>query len=435
MGASLFEPKIGDVCSKSPNNPRVLVLDSKKLIAQLIEKQEGIAPIDLDTSGDGISSKQEAEALLNPDLFCSTNRCGKNVSVKLGKAFVDLYDFIQRHAKPVDQTKDSIDTRKLTDATMLKAFVRGNAAHDIASCTAVAAAPTSSPSQESSGPRTNKRQQATDYSIPGFFSLRQSVDDLPVPQSDPSFKGVKQANVSFSDDRIAQKSSFSIKAAAGYTWGPMSLDEAGHYFARVTPFITYDQQYVETSVQKNNSYAQNVGTGLMGSLTFPALFGGYQNIQVYPKFVHSLRNSAEVLSGNLVYTPMFGIPGIDSATYLIEDLLSAKFIPQIRVVANDILDVGHSPPLLQGSSYYWIGPKGELKFFGEGLLDGFTFDTSYEAYATTGTEKQISYFQTALAYNFGAAKLMSVQLQYQKGRNLDTLEKIDQLSLGLGVKY
>jgi hypothetical protein len=441
--ASTFEPKLADVCSKSPNKPGVLVLDHRMLVGQLVEKYLGVSPIDLDTKGGGISQVQEAEALLNPETFCKTSACADKLTDKLGNGIIYLQNFINRHAVPPDPAKDSINTAKLvsgdpdTQLTLIKEFVRGHADPDVAICSPAAkASQGAGSSQVPRGART-ANQQPPSADIPQFFSLRQNVEDLPIPQSSPNFKGVKQASLSFTDDRIAQKASFSIAAAAGYTFGPYSIDPAGHYIGQLTPFILYNQQTVQTPSPKTSSTAENIGFGLLGNLTFPVGIGdAYQNMKVYPKYVESLRNGAEVFSGNFVYTPMYGIPGIDSAVSIIPDSLSAKLTPEVKFVANDVINRGTGTTALKNGGYYWIGPYVDLKLFGEGIFSGFTYDVSYETYDVfAGLLKQISYFQTTLAYDFGSAKLMSIMLTYQYGRNLDTLEKLNIVTLGLGLKY
>ena len=60
----------------------------------------------------------------------------------------------------------------------------------------------------------------------------------------------------------------------------------------------------------------------------------------------------------------------------------------------------------------------------------------YEQYAVEqGSIKRVSNFTTSINYSLGASKLVTVQLQYQRGRNLDTLESVNLFSLGLGLKY
>jgi hypothetical protein len=431
-----FEPKVSDVCSTASSGPHRLILDRKMLLGQLLEKHAGISAIDLDKRGNGVGPDQQANALLDPRSFCKF--CAEKVSDKLDQAHTDLVIFFQRHKKPIDPTKDSIDTRRISSGPEIRGFLLGQPGNDVAVCALAKSDKPSTPSSSDTAKPNQKTPIVADkLELPGYFSLRQNIDDLPIPQTDSSFKGLKQAKVSFVNDRIASKRSFSIDGAVGYTIGRTSFDEAGHFIGQFTPFFAYNQQTVRTDNPTKNTYAQNYSFGLMGDLTFPTgIAGGYQNIKVYPKYVISARNDAEVFSGNFVYTPMYGIPGIDNALYIVPEMLSFKFTPQLKVVLQDVVNAGRVPSLLSPGSYTWFGPKLDLTFFGEGILEGFSYYVSYEGYKIeSGPLSRISYFQTGLGYDFGKTKLMSVVLTYQKGRNLDTLEKIDQLTLGLGLKY
>lgn len=70
------------------------------------------------------------------------------------------------------------------------------------------------------------------------------------------------------------------------------------------------------------------------------------------------------------------------------------------------------------------------------MLEGFGYNLSYEWYdVMQGKIPNVYLFQTSLTYDFGTSKLISLQLMYERGRNLDTLERINQITLGLGAKY
>jgi hypothetical protein len=422
-----------------------MVLDARKLVAQLIEKNAGITPIDLDPSGAGVVFPETSKALLNPAAFCAEKKCSQKTQSALGVAFVNLKSFIDRHAVP-GQPAPSVDTSGLDSGfDPLRSFLLGQPAPQSV-CMLAPAAPAPKPPPVANGGSPAAPAPGTaapvagggiDWSsVPHYFSLRQQVEDLPIPQADAKFKGLKQANISWADDYVARKASFGVNLAAGYTIGRLALDEDGHYLGQITPFVTYDQQFVQAATPANSSRAQNIGGGLLGDLTFPTGFGGYQNIQIYPKYVQSLSNGAEVLSGNFVYTPEYGIPGIDNVFYVIPDTLSFQLTPKVKTVLHDVLDAGTNTTLMKLGSYSWIGPYLSLAVYGEGVLEGFTWTTSYETYDVfKGTLPSIYLFQTQLSYDIGKSKLVSLQLNYQKGRNLDTLELIHQITLGLGVKY
>ncbi|WP_298257293.1 hypothetical protein [Bradyrhizobium sp.] len=446
--AGSFEPKPEDVCSRSASNPKLMVLDGRKLVGQLIEKNAGITSIDLNPSGAGIVFPETSKALLNPAAFCAANKCSQKTQTALGVAFVNLIAFVAHHAKP-GQPAPSIDTSGLNAGVEpLRLFLLGLPAPQSVCLLTPPAAPTPKPppvahGASPPGPAPTPTGGMTDAgagidwsTVPHYFSLRQQVEDLPITQDDAKFKGLKQASINWTDDYIARKASFGVDLAAGYTIGRVSLDEEGHYIGQVTPFVTYDQQMVQAATPANSSRAQNIGAGLLGDLTFPTGFGGYQNIQIYPKYVQSLSNGAEVMSGNLVYTPEYGISGIDNVLYVIPETLSFQFTPKVKTVFHDVLTSGTNTALLKLGSYDWIGPYLSLAVYGEGALEGFTFTTSYETYDVfVGTLRGVSMFQAQLNYDIGKSKLVSLQLNYQKGRNLDTLELINQITVGLGVKY
>jgi hypothetical protein len=430
--AATFEPKVADVCTKSSHNPKIYLLDPRRLVGQLVEKVAGVSAIDLDASGNGVLFPENAKALLDPQGFCKGGKCSTQTQTALGTAFISLKSFVDRHGS-IAKSPGDIDTRSLNkDDSALRRFLLGLPSAENICLLAPPSPLVAGPSAEKPGSSTKPLLA----DVPHYFALRQNVEDLAIPQSDPSFKGLKQASISWTDDMFARKSSFALDLAAGYTFGRFSLDEDGHFLGQVTPFITYDQQFVQTSNPTQNSRAQNIGVGVVGDVTFPTGFGGYQNVQFYPKYVESVSSRAKVLSGNFVYTPMYGIPGIDNVYYLVPDLLSFLITPRLKVVVNDVVTPGTNTALLKQGSYYWFGPQLQFALFGEGIFDGFTYNLSYEKYdVVRGLIPNVYLFQTSLNYDFGKSKLISVQLSYKKGRNLDTLENINQVTLGLGAKY
>jgi hypothetical protein len=403
-----------------------MVLDRKKLVGRLVEKQVGLSPIDLDSTGNGISFEKERDALVNPDSFCRSVSCSKDTAGKLGQAQTLLISFLTRHTR--DPSPGGFDTSRVPITSAgLQAFLRGDPNGGVAYCVPMA-------SSSSARTATDSPSSAAINLVPGHVALRQTVEDLRFPQDSEGFKGAKAATLSIVNDRIARKSSFSIDAALGYASDRISLDEEGNFVGQITPFATYNQKFVQTPDIKTSSRTQNVGVGVIGDMTF-AVGGFYNNVAVYPKFVDSLSSRAQVASGNLVYTPEFGIPGIDNAYYIVPDFLAFQFVPKLKVIYKDVTRVGSNTELKNGS-YVWIGPSLNFNLYGDGAFSGFTYNATYEGYRVTrGVVKDVSNFQTSIAYDLTPAKLASLQLKYERGRNLDTLEKVNQVTLGLGLKY
>lgn len=441
IAAGPFNPTVANVCIKSPENPTKLILDPKLVTGQLVEKTLAISSIDLNSKGTGIDPAQEVEALLNPTAFCATSACGSKVVQQLLPGYSKLMTFLKLHNVTPVPGKESIDTSKLIDPqnqyALIAQFLRGNPGAPAATCTAAATPGGAGPGGPGGGSTGGSGQTGGNAAPPGYFALRQTPQDLAIPQSSQNFKGAKSASISFSDDQVAQKVNFAVTSAAGYTFGPTPLDPAGRYVSQLTPYVLYNQTTVETHVAKNNSDVEDIGFGLLGDLNSPTGFdGAYQDVKVSPQYVQSMRNGAQVVSGNFIYTPQYGIPGIDSAVYVIPNVLSAKLTPELKFAANDVIEPGAGATALQSGSFYWIGPYADLKLFGEGPLNGFTYDVSYETYEVfEGLLKQIALFQTTLAYSFGTNQLMSIQASYNYGRDLNTLEKLNIVTVGLGLKY
>ncbi|XSC43477.1 hypothetical protein ACF1BQ_036855 [Bradyrhizobium sp. RDT10] len=160
----------------------------------------------------------------------------------------------------------------------------------------------------------------------------------------------------------------------------------------MTPFLTYDHQLVQSSARTTK--AENIGVGFMGDLTFPALGNGSHNLAAFPKYVRSLSTDAEVFSGNLVYTPMYGIPGIDGIFYVVPEVLSFQVTPKFKFVYNDVTDAGTGMIFGSRKRYYWYGPQLNLAVYGEGALAGFVYTAGYEWYdVVNGPVSNVSLFK------------------------------------------
>jgi hypothetical protein len=346
-----------------------------------------------------------------------------------GSSFVDLISFLNRHRKLPDPQKGGVDTRGLAisgekpseslSARSITAFLNGQTKAPCYKGMQMTAMP--------GGPGASDQGAVA----PPFLALRQTVDDLKYEQGSDGFKAAKAANLSASNDRISNKYSVGIDSALGYVLPRRSLDEQGNLIEQIVPFVTYNQQFVQAATPKSSSYAQNLGAGVTGDVT---LFERH-NVSFTPKYTESVRNSARLFSGAFAYTPMYGIPGVDNVYYIVPDMLSFLVTPQFRYVFRDVDNVGRDLTFLGPGDYSWYGARINFNLFGEGSLDGFGYNLTYDQYQVDrGKVKHVSNFQTSISYDVGANKNVSIVVKYQRGRNLDTLESINLFTVGLGLK-
>ena len=265
-----------------------------------------------------------------------------------------------------------------------------------------------------------------------FFGIRKNVDDFQYAQDSPEFQKLERANLSFKEDYIADNESFGIEGVAGYTLGPAPI---GRSFVQFTPFVSYKEDKVNKKGQAQDQGVYNLGGGVVGDVLFP-IGRFYQDLQIYPKYVHSFADDANTLITNLVYTPEPAWPFIGQVRYIVPNVLSAQFTPQLKAAYGDVFDAGDDLSLLEKGDYFRWGPKIALVLYGEKWLKGFQFFASYEHYDVSNAKIQsLERFETSLDYTIGEKELWALQLKYVDGQDLDTWEDQKQITLGAGLKY
>jgi hypothetical protein len=203
----------------------------------------------------------------------------------------------------------------------------------------------------------------------------------------------------------------------------------------VSPFISYKQDYVNKAGVANDTGVFNLGGGLSGDWLFP-IGRTYHDLQLYPKYVHSLRDDADTLVTTLAFTPGLDWPYFGYASYIIPNVLSAQFTPQLKAAEGAVFDAGDDPEALEKGNYFRWGPKIALAVFGEAKLKGFVFNLSYETYDVYNAQiDSLERFEASIDYTIGEKKLWALQLKYVNGQDLDTWEEENEVTLGAGLKY
>lgn len=204
--------------------------------------------------------------------------------------------------------------------------------------------------------------------------------------------------------------------------------------AELIGFLTYTRQFVSGAAPKNAPNVHNMGIGALGNVEFPML-GEYHSLKLFSHFVHSDVTDANLLTGNIVYSPTTG-PLVGRPVYLFETL-AAFLTPQAKVVYTRVLDAGTAPILISNSDSTRAGGRLELLLMADGgPFNGFSLRTAYEYLKfLDGPLNSIDRFESVLSYKLPDQQFWSIDLRYTKGRNLDTLDKQHQIVVGLGFKY
>lgn len=411
--AEAFEPKVALVCVKSRTGS--LVVDRGRLVSQLVQVEAKIAPIQLRPDASPVTPEMQALALLDPEGFCRENGCSAEISAKLGSAFVALQEFLNANSGPYG-TKYRVAGHISADAYLSAA---------VGPTIECASQPGQQQAAASSGAPVGEP-------VRRYFGIRKNVDDFRYSQSDEGFKKLERANLSFKEDYIADSQSFGIEGVAGYTLGPAPI---GRAFGQITPFVSYKQDTINKPGATQDQGVYNLGGGLVGDILFP-IGRMYQDLQLYPKYVHSFADDSDSLISTIVYTPEPAWPFIGQIRYIVPNALSAQFTPQLKAAYGVVFDAGTNPILLEKGDYFRWGPKIALALYGEKWLRGFQFFLSYEYYDVSNAKIQsLERFEAALNYTIGEKELWALQLKYVNGQDFDTWEDQEQVTLGAGLKY
>ena len=417
-----FNPNPSDICHGQPATERPI--DPDTLLWRLLTSHS-ISPPDLQIGPGDNSYTLRSNAILNPGLYCQQHTCGKDTERGLTAAQDELLRFWNTNAHTPGPKDKFYVSPPATDANpnpILEKFFR-NTKEAHAVCLAERAQQPSKPNAAAGGGPEVR--------------IRKSTTDLRVKQSSKAFKGLERASFSLTQDYVANTRAYDIEGVVGVGLGPIQLNEKNLASLELIPYVGYTRQLTQGGAKATQNNVDNVAVGLIGDWIFP-IDTYYQDFQFYPQLVHSNRTDANVLSGNAVFTPDFPIPGI-GGKYLPYQGAPVSFLltVQVKTVFGEVVDAGHDPTLSAAKDFVRVGPRVGATIFGEdGIFAGWSLGAIYEYQRVLqGQFTDVSRFDATLAYTMPGQEFWSLQLKYSDGRDLNTLERLQQLTLGVGLKY
>jgi len=431
-----FNPEFNLVCTPKEIKPGEFgQLSSRKLLGQAI-KLAGLSAIDLDTEGNEVSLTAEKDAILDPAGYCNVrDRCSKGTLGKLAEAFTNIDGFIRNNdPKLVVKSKSGYFDIHSDNDPLKRVTVRELLADKLVGVTARCIVPPRDDEADGNDEKKQKTKNAHPDKTPVAqrLMIRKKVTDLQYAQDDKQFKGLDRASLSVVDDYLKRNITYNLSGVAGFGISHVSLGKSAD--ADIIGYATYTKQTVTGNAPKNSKDVDNIGLGLMASALFPA-FGDYHALQVYPQYLRSNVSEGELFSGNIVYTPQTW-PGVGAPFPIFGDLVGL-FTPQAKFVWGRVTAHGRDPDFVADKDFSRVGARVEfLAMMDDGLLKGFSWRNAYEyQYGMRGYYRSVDRFESTLSYKFPDQQNWSLDLAYISGRNLDTLELQQQLTLGLGLKY
>ena len=347
--AATFEPKVKEVCARAPTEG--WVVNRSAFVARLIQKHAGVSAIDLRPDGRPSPMTCRPQPFCTPSNFARPTAARRRRQPSWDRSKLVLHAFLIANSSPY---RDA--SYKVVGPASVEDFLIGTEGTVTIQCFPPAAqqqAAAAGTQIAAEGPRR-------------YFGIRKNIDDFRDSQNDAEFKKVERASLTFKHDYEADSEAFGIDGVAGYTFGPAPI---GRSQLRLTPFVQYKQDTVNSPGAASDKGVYDLGVGAVGGVLFP-IGNFYQDLQVYPKYVHSYRDGAETLITNVVYSPEPAWAFVGHATYIVRNVLSAQFTPQLKAAYGEVFDAGSSPTLLEkGRAFRWVR-KVAMALYGEDWLEG-----------------------------------------------------------------
>jgi hypothetical protein len=448
--ADVFEPKMADICVPTPSATMNGKIQPLLLLNQLLDDPDvGVTLGDLPGT---ITPDREVSAVLAGAAYCkkdnphqqtppgcpADDKTREAAAKSFAHAQVLLLDYFQRHSTPVQSNVGGYQfTFAPTNANISDFFLNPHSTLVPVCMAGRTSAGTSSPPVATDKSRTS-----------GRLIIRNAVTDLPVAQSSDAFKGLKSASLSITDDVVHASTAYAVQGVVGYGIGQTPVPGWSGAYGELIPFGEYTRQFVEGANPNKLANIDNIGIGLVGDLLFPALAfqdaipftrGMYNDLNFVPQVVHSDVSNTDIVSGKFVYTPYIDptvLAGIGT-TERVGDFL-VMFTPQLVFLYGDVANTTTTAVLNQTGTYERLGTHLEFSVKADtGVISGFGLNAAYDYQRSYGNGpfSNISLFTGTLSYSPPKQNYWSVQLQYLNGRNLDTLQNQQMVTLGVGLKY
>ena len=403
-----YEPKFSDVCLKSEGGTRQYV--DKNLLVQFLLKDQGLFPIDIDTTGN-FTNEMGMAAVRSNGTICDNGKCGEGAKAQLGGAHIELLGFFSRSAKPVAAGAEGYQIVGVNpgENAPLDSYLdmRGVLVECVVKPAASQAVDVKPPTKPPKVPQT--------------FMIRASIDDLSVDKSEEAFKSLERATVSVNDDLRAHSDAIGIDATGGWKLGKTRFGKLETEYWQTILFASYKRQYVDGANPAAVENINNVAFGVVGDVFFHG--GIYHDIQFAPKILHAIKSGADIFSGTLTYAPMPGWAVIGVPYSVIPGLASFEVKPQGKLVYGHVFDDGGNPNLSDGKEFGRGGGRVEAILSAQDgtWLEGTNLSTSYE-YLRVFHGPLNSAHRFEWSFNYGVPKsLIGFQLKYAEGQDLDTL--------------
>lgn len=286
-----------------------------------------------------------------------------------------------------------------------------------------------------------------DPKVKSYFLVRRSLEDISTITAPKAPKDVAGAEFSYSRDNASPNTAWTARGVVAvpfYIVEPVKSDDRyaiGKSYV-VAPFVSFDKITNSSTAAKTNlnnltfgliSEAAVVNVGRESPVDHYFRLNGGANMDFDGHFKSSyLRAEWEPVSTAL---------GLNAPL----DFMSAtgfNFSPIIKARAEYITNVGTVPqPIFaERNAVFRIGSRVGIEIqpvtdLWPNWFNSFTFVATYGYLYDTLSSRSYSLFDSALNYNIDANGNYAITGSYRRGRLEETGDRVDQVMVGLAVKF
>ena len=243
---------------------------------------------------------------------------------------------------------------------------------------------------------------------------------------------IDAATLTLSNDRVDRKLSFAIDGIVGIA---VPLANGG----TLIPFA----QYQRTSV-RDRSVSPSATTRSPDKLALGAIAGvrvaPHDQIDVAPVYVLDFEKHSRVVSAKANWIPsplrqIAWLPVLKSRP-IARDLLYWGVTPRILAQGSHVFEAGTNVELLSTSDYLRTGADVSLDLWGAGPLSDFTASIAYKRlFRITKGPRDVDLLKANVQFWLDDGQHVSLGYSYERGHDEDTLDRIDDWSISLGVRF
>ncbi len=296
----------------------------------------------------------------------------------------------------------------------------------------------------------DKVGKLSDLKVGGWkVKLRGDQDSMEYNKGTDDYKKkATSAQFAFSEDRLAERDKFNIKAAVGLDSDVTSYETSfGSGDFRLIPYVKVESQFVRPKVKnpksKDEREVDTKAFGTIGVLNFNAKGSPLANKFTFdPQFVLDDETDAQTFGTTIKWYPTLWSDGGANSFPPGDVAVGSLFYYHLYLAAvgriGHVIDSGDDPTLEAKNNFMYFGPEARLVLTGQAgsFFEPFKFDARYHhLWRQTGPESALERFTSTLTYTLDKDGNVDIGLTYDSGHDYETFRERNIISTSLGYKF